>query len=130
MLLFLTLLAIIKKNIIAIVFGFIVLALAIAPNELIAILMPIIVWLVSALVNWLKSILGTQGFSGTILVTIIVPVLSLVAAWIAELLLKPDLNFWILFGLGLLGVFVNEFIKQWKQTVSGKQTATKTNLIG
>ena len=101
----------------------------IIPSQLIEILVPVIVWLASGLVNWLKTKLGVEGFGGTILVTLVVPVLSLAASYIATLI-KPELSFLPMFLFGLLAVFVNELIKQWQQTLKGTQTKADKNLIG
>jgi len=103
--------------------------LGILPEQLIAILMPVVVWLASGFVNWLKATLGSEGFGGTVLVTLIVPLLSLLASWLAGLIV-PDMSFWGLFFLGLIGVYINEVIKQWQQSVTGKQKKVKKNLIG
>ena len=103
---------------------------AILPNELVALIIPIVVWLATTAVNWVKSKLGTGGFGGTVVVTLIVPALSLAVAWIAEALLNPGLSYWALVGLGVLGTFFNEFIKQWTQTLKGTQTASSPKLSG
>lgn len=107
----------------------VVLLAGVLPEELIAILMPVVVWVASGFVNWLKAKLGTSGFGGTVLVTLVVPILSLVLSWLASLIL-PDMNFWLLFFLGLLSVFINEVIKQWQQSLKGQQTKANKNLIG
>lgn len=91
--------------------------------ELAVIVVPLIVWLAGVIVNWLKvKFTSTGGFGGAIFVTLIVPVLSYLATLIYDLLLNPDLPFLEIFGLGLLGTFVNEIIKQWKQSITGSQT--------
>lgn len=102
----------------------------IVPNDLVALLMPVVVWLATTVVNWLKSLVTGGGFGGTVVVTLIVPVLSLATAWIADQLLNPGLNFWLLVALGILGTFFNEFIKQWTQTFKGTQTKAATSLSG
>lgn len=103
---------------------------SINPADIIALLVPVVVWLASAFVNWFKAFLGSQGFSGTVLVTLVVPILSFGAAELYSYLAKPDLSFWVIFGLGLLGNFINEVVKQWSQTATKTQTAAKTKLIG
>lgn len=100
------------------------------PADFIAMLLPVIVWLATALVNWIKAKLTGAGFGGAFLLTIIVPGLSLLGAWIDTQLLVPDVGFWYLFAYGLLGTFVNEIIKQWSQTLTKTQTPVKSNLIG
>ena len=104
--------------------------LALDPNEFVVMLMPIVVWVATYAANWLKAKLGSSGFSGTVLVTLVVPILSWVAAEIFTLIQGSNGNFWTLFGLGLLGTFVNELVKQWKQTAAKEQTPTKNKLVG
>ena len=99
------------------------------PEQLIEILVPVIVWLAAGFVNWLKAKLGTTGFGGTVLITLVVPVLSLAASYVATLI-NPELSFLPMFLLGLLSVFVNELIKQWQQSLKKQQTKANTNLIG
>jgi hypothetical protein len=100
------------------------------PNTIITLVLPLVVWIATWFVNWLKVKLGNQGFSGTVLVTLIVPLLSWVSAEIFTYLSGYEGNFWALFGLGLLGTFVNEVVKQWKQTAAKAQTPTKNKLVG
>lgn len=102
----------------------------ILPTDLVALVVPIVVWLATTAVNWIKSKLSSGGFGGTIVVTLIVPALSLAVAWITETLLNPGLSFWVLVALGILGTFFNEFIKQWTQTAKGIQTNASTKLSG
>lgn len=102
----------------------------ILPNDLVALIVPVVVWLATTAVNWVKSKLGTGGFGGTVVVTLIVPALSLAVAWIAQQLLNPGLSYWMLVGLGVLGTFFNEFIKQWAQTFKGTQTSASPKLSG
>ena len=105
-------------------------AAGIDPNQIIVLILPLIVWLATWFVNWAKSKLGTSGFSGTVLVTLIVPLLSWVSVEIFTYISGYEGNFWGLFGLGLLGTFVNEVIKQWKQSATGNQSAAKKELVG
>ena len=102
----------------------------ILPNDLVALIVPVAVWLATTAVNWIKSKLGSGGFGGTVVVTLIVPALSLGVAWIAEALLNPGLSYWMLVALGVLGTFFNEFIKQWTQTFKGTQTSSSPKLSG
>lgn len=101
----------------------------VTPNQLIEILVPVVVWVAAGFVNWLKAKLGTSGFGGTVLVTLVVPILSLAATYLASLI-NPNLSFWPTFFFGLLGVVINEVIKQWKQTLTKTQTKADKNLIG
>lgn len=103
--------------------------IGILPDELIALLMPVIVWLATGFVNWLKATLGNSGFGGTVLTTMVVPALSLLLSFLGSLI-SPDLSFWQLFALGLLSVFINEVVKQWDQSVKGTQTNANKDLIG
>ena len=106
------------------------LAYAIEPNQLIAMILPLVVWLSTWFVNSAKDKLGKGGFSGTVLVTFVVPILSWGAAEVFSLLTNYQGNFWALFGLGLLGTFVNEIVKQWKQSATKTQKAAKKELVG
>lgn len=100
------------------------------PNSIITLVLPLVVWLATWFVNWAKAKLGQGGFSGTVLVSMVVPLLSWAAAEIYSYLAGVEGNFWTLFGLGLLGTFVNEVIKQWKQSATKTQTAAKKELVG
>lgn len=102
----------------------------ILPSELVALIVPVVVWLATTAVNWVKAKLGSGGFGGTVVVTLIVPALSLAVAWITEALLNPGLSYWVLVGLGVLGTFFNEFIKQWTQTFKGIQSSSSPKLSG
>jgi hypothetical protein len=103
--------------------------LGILPEQLIQILMPVIVWLAVGFVNWLKATLGAGGFGGTVLVTLVVPLLSLLLTWVTGLIV-PGMDFWGTFFLGLIGVYINEVIKQWNQSVTGVQKSAKKDLVG
>lgn len=113
------------------IFLFIAVIAAIIPVDiLISILTPIVVYLVTWLINLIKAkISNDTGIMGTILTTFFVPAISALAAWVGTLI-QPDLNYWPLFGLGLLSVFVNEVLKQWKQSGTGEQTPADKKLIG
>ena len=100
------------------------------PNEIIVLVLPLVVWLATWFVNWAKAKLGTGGFSGTVLVSLVVPLLSWAAAEIYAYISGSNGNFWTLFGLGLLGTFINEVVKQWKQSATKTQTPTKKELVG
>lgn len=109
---------------------FLALFLQILPDQLVVLFVPILVWLASGAVNWLKAKLAGDGFGGTVLVTLVVPVLSYLASLVVEALAEPQTNFWIMFLLGLVGVFINEMVKQWTQSAKGVQTKAKKQLIG
>lgn len=74
-------------------------------TDLIVILTPLVVWGATELLKY-----ALPKISGWIIVTLVVPILSLIAAYIAPLLGASD--FWVQFGVGLLAVFVNELKKQ------------------
>ena len=102
------------------------------PNDLILLLVPVITWVASFAVNWLKSVIAKDktGFGGSVLVVMVVPIISFITAFIYDYLANPNLDFWILFVVGLVGVFFNEVAKQWKQSNEGVQKKVKTKLIG
>lgn len=99
------------------------------PQDLIVLIAPVIVYLSTATVNYLKHLTGNGGFGGTILTTLIVPLLSLLAAWIVSLV-APQSNFWITFAIGIAGTYINELLKQWKQTLQQTQTTANKPFIG
>lgn len=101
----------------------------ILPSDLVVLLVPVITWLATLFVNWLKKILVGDGFGGSIVVTLIVPIFSLLSAYIIDLIANPDQNFWLLFVFGFVGTWVSEVIKQWKQSLTGSQTNV-TKLLG
>lgn len=74
-------------------------------SDIVLILAPLVVWGATELVKYILP-----KVSGWVIVTVIVPLLSLAAAYIAPLLGATD--FWLQFGVGLLAVFVNELKKQ------------------
>lgn len=74
-------------------------------TDLIVILTPLVVWGATELIKY-----ALPKVSGWVIVTLVVPLLSLGAAYIAPLLVETD--FWLQFGVGLLAVFVNELKKQ------------------
>lgn len=80
-----------------------------AAEQIILILTPLIVFLVTELVKYLLP-----KVSGWIVISIFVPIVSLVAAWVSSMVISGD-NFWAQAGIGLLAVFVNELIRQLKQ---------------
>lgn len=110
--------------------GILLVVAQIVPNDLVLLLVPVIVWLATTTVNWLKSKVSNGGFGGTVVVTLLVPLISLAAAWLADMALNPGISFWMLFALGILGTYFNELIKQWTQTFKGEQTRASTNLTG
>ncbi|GJQ43999.1 MAG: hypothetical protein JETCAE03_34970 [Ignavibacteriaceae bacterium] len=83
------------------------------PSEVIALLAPIVVFAATQFVKWVLPKLD-----GWIIVTIIVPLLSVIAAWLAQLIVP--VAFWPQVLLGLLAVFVAELIKQLGQLVTKK----------
>jgi len=80
-------------------------------TSLLTLLTPVLVYLVTALVNWLKP-----NLSGWLIVGVIVPVLSLAGAWIAGLLGSTTGFGWQLL-LNFLAISINEVLKQLKQGV-------------
>lgn len=78
-------------------------------EQIILYLTPAIVYLATELVKWLLPRL-----QGWLIVSIIVPVLSLLAAYLTSFIIQGD-NIWLQAFIGLLAVFVNELIKQLKQ---------------
>lgn len=115
---------------IALVLGFSMVIAQIVPNDLVLLLMPVLVWVATTTVNWLRSKVGSGGFGGTVVITLLVPGLSLLIAWLAEMALNPGISFWLLFAFGILGTYFNEVIKQWTQTFKGEQTRASTSLLG
>ena len=83
------------------------------PSEIIAILTPIVIFLV---VQASKYITGK--ISGVYIVALIVPLLSLAVAYLTDAVANPELSFWGQFGYGLLAVFVKELLKQLQQAVA------------
>jgi hypothetical protein len=87
------------------------------PNELIVALSPVVVYIA---VQVVKMVAGR--LPGAVIVAIIVPLLSLLVAFVTDLIVSPDISFWAQAGYGLLAVFVNEIIRQLQQaagTLSG-----------
>jgi hypothetical protein len=80
--------------------------------DIIAALTPIAVF---GAVQLVKFVVGRVP--GWIVVTFVVPVLSLAVAYVPGLIVE-GIGFWQHFGLGLLAVFVNEFYRQLKQAVN------------
>ena len=83
--------------------------LAILPTEIITLLAPLVVYGVTELVKFILPKLP-----GWAILTGVVPLLSVVAAFIATLII-PGLGFAVQVVLGLLSVFVAEAIRQFKQ---------------
>lgn len=103
---------------------------SILPQDLVVVFAPLFVWLATTVANWVKAKLGSSSFGGFAVISVLVPGLSLLAAWLTQYLLKPDLTFWTIFGLSLVGTFINEFIKQFAQTVKKVQTYASTKFFG
>ena len=78
-------------------------------EQIVLILTPLVVFGVT---EFLKFIL--PKLSGWIIVSILVPLVSLAAAWVTSLTGVGG-DFWAQTGVGLLAVFVNELIRQLRQ---------------
>ena len=89
--------------------GFIAIIAQIVPVEIITLFAPLVIFAATELVKWLLPKLP-----GWTIVSLIVPLLSITAAWLAGLIV-PGLAFWPQVIFGLLAVFINELIKQLKQ---------------
>ena len=81
----------------------------ILPTEIITLLTPLILFGCTALVKWLYP-----KMPGWLILSVVVPVLSVLAALIVTLII-PGLGFFIHVALGLLSVFVAELIRQFQQ---------------
>jgi len=90
-------------------FAMILVVLQVLPTELIALLAPVVVFGVTYLVKW-----AIPKLPGWTVVSIVVPLLSVIVAWVAQLLV-PGLSFLLQVVLGLLAVFINELIRQLQQ---------------
>lgn len=97
------------------VISFIAIMAVILVTDLINILSPLVVFGVTWLVGKLVTV------PGWVVVMVIVPALSLLAAWLAEVMGATGLSFWAQFGINLVAVTVNEAIKQIGQ---GNKTST------
>ena len=95
------------------IIAFLVVLTQIIPLDIIMLIAPIIVFAATALVRW-----GLPQLPGWTIVSVVVPLLSVVAAWVATLV-SPESSFFTQVVLGLLAVFVNEILKQFKQTGKG-----------
>lgn len=80
------------------------------PELIIQILTPVIVFIVTAVVNKVGMYIP-----GIWIVGVVVPILSLGVAWITTLLV-PGLAFWQLVGFNLAAVFINELLRQITKT--------------
>jgi hypothetical protein len=85
---------------------FLLQAAVITPETVVLILTPVVIYLVTYLID--KYLVRIP--SGMI-PAILVPVLSLAAAWLASLII-PETNFWLRCGAGLLAVFIAEIMKR------------------
>jgi len=79
------------------------------PIEIILLLAPIVVYAVTFVVKW-----AIPKIPGWAIVSVVVPVLSAIAAWVATMV-NPEASFILQVFLGLLAVFVSELIKQFQQ---------------
>ncbi|MBK7380478.1 MAG: hypothetical protein IPJ03_22455 [Ignavibacteriales bacterium] len=86
--------------------SFIAILAVILVTDLINILSPLVVFGVTWLVGRIATV------QGWVVVMVIVPALSLLAAWLAEVMGATGLSFWAQFGINLVAVFVNEAIRQ------------------
>ena len=89
--------------------GLIAIIAQVLPIEIILLLAPIVVYAVTFVVKW-----ALPKIPGWAIVSVVVPVLSAIAAWVATMV-NTELSFWLQVGLGLISVFVNELIKQFQQ---------------
>lgn len=95
-------------------------------NDLLVLLGPIVVKIATTTANWIKNLIGsTGGFGGSVMVILVVPVLSLIVAYLTHLLVEPSFSIWIVFIINLVSVYINEVIKQIKQTSAGIQKKVK-----
>lgn len=100
--------------------------------QLIAVyLSPILIFLATGLANKLKAWLSKSkfGFSGLTMM-FIVALLSTLSAILVNALLLPGVNIFLLILVNCSGVFVNEFLKQLKQSLQGNQSTAETKLLG
>lgn len=95
------------------IFALLVIIAQVLPTEIIALLAPIVVYAVTYVVKW-----ALPKIPGWTIVSIVVPGLSVLAAFIATLLV-PGLSFLIQVVLGLLAVFVANLIKQFGEINKG-----------
>jgi hypothetical protein len=80
-------------------------------TEIILAFTPLVVFFATQAVKW-----ALGKVSGWVVVTIIVPALSLIVAWVSGLVIG-ELNLFPQVGVGLLAVFINELYRQLKQAV-------------
>ena len=106
---------------------FILVIAAIQPEQLVVLLVPVVTWLATYLVNWIKANVSISGFNGTTLVVIVLPILNALVAYLSSLLI-PGLTFIWAFLIGLGGVFINQVIKQISQSNQGTQTAVSSSI--
>ncbi len=79
------------------------------PLEIINLLAPVVVWVAVKAFKWLLP-----KVPGWTILSIVVPALSAVAAWIVSLI-SPESSFLLQVILGLLSVFIAEIIRQFQQ---------------
>jgi hypothetical protein len=89
--------------------GFFAIIAQIVPTEIVVLFAPLVIFAAAELVKWLLPKL--PGWS---IVSLIVPLLSLISAWLITAVV-PGSTFWPTVLFGLLAVFVNELIRQLKQ---------------
>ncbi len=76
-------------------------------DMIVTMLSPLVVFGATALVKWLLP-----QIQGKWIVTAIVPVLSLIAAYLGTLI-EPNASFWVQVVLSLAATWVREVISQW-----------------
>jgi len=79
------------------------------PIEIINLLAPLVVWAAVQAFKW-----ALPKVPGWAILSVVVPVLSALAAWIATLI-APESSFVLQVVLGLLSVFVAELVRQFGQ---------------
>lgn len=90
-------------------------------NQIILMLTPIVVWVVTQLVKFLKP-----KISGWVLTGIVVPLLSIAITVVTQFVGVPT-DFLKQVLIGLLAVFLQELFKQFSQGNDKSQTAARNN---
>ena len=104
-----------------------IIAQVIGIDQLLVLIAPVTAWLATFVANWIKTKLGTSGFMGNVLITMVVPAAALLGGWLTSLVV-PEIPFLWAFLLAFGGVFINRFITEWTQTARGEQTAVLPTL--
>ena len=78
-------------------------------TQIVFLLTPLLVWLATKLVRYVLS-----SLPGWVVVLIVVPILSIVITSLASIFSSFGDSFWVQVVYGLLAVFVNELVKQFK----------------